>query len=170
MNSGTRIAPTVRCNVLGIDLSSHAVDLVLVDENEDRANWSRIELEGKTAFDRLRAVNALMPQPGWYDTHGVYLIAVEMPESRMRPSLRAQLPVFGAVVAALPDDLEVWSVAPADWKRAYGLGQKKPTDLTFPTFDVDFWTQDSLDALGVGIYARDLNARGIADALGLDAA
>lgn len=152
-------------NTLGIDLSSRAVDLVLVDENADTATWEQIELEGKTAFDRLRAVHALMPQPGWYEAHGVYLIAVEMPESRMRPSLRAQLPVFGAVVAALPDDIEVWCLAPADWKRPMGLGQAKPSSDDFPTFDTDGWTQDSLDALGVALYARDENATGIAAAL-----
>jgi hypothetical protein len=42
----------VPCNVLGIDLSSRAIDLVLLDENCDRAEWSRIDLEGATAFER----------------------------------------------------------------------------------------------------------------------
>lgn len=152
-------------NTLGIDLSSRAVDLVLVDENEDRASWQQIELEGATAFDRLCAVNALMPQPGWYVSHGVYMVAVEMPESRFVKSLRALLPIFGAVVAALPDDLPVWSLAPADWKRPMGLGNAKPTPDNFPTFDVADWSQDSLDALAVAKFARDTNAKAISDAL-----
>jgi hypothetical protein len=54
-------------NTLGIDLSSRAIDLVLLDENEQRAQWQRVELEGATAFDRARDVANKMPQPGWYE-------------------------------------------------------------------------------------------------------
>lgn len=152
-------------NTLGIDLSSKAIDLVLLDENDDVATCKQITLAGMTAFARLLAVDALMPQPGWYISNGVYLIAVEMPESRRVVSLRAQLPVFGAVVAALPDDLPIWCLSPADWKRPMGLGNAKPTPDSFPTFDVADWSQDSLDALAVAKFARDTNAKAISDAL-----
>jgi hypothetical protein len=161
MDSGTPLP----CNVLGVDLSSRFLDLVLLDENANRASWTRLTLEGPTAFERARDVAGKMPQPGWYEAHGVYLIAVEMPESRFVKSLRALLPIFGAVTAALPTGLPVWSLAPADWKRPMGLGNAKPTPDNFPDFDVANWSQDSLDALAVAKFARDLNAKAISDAL-----
>ena len=151
---------------LGIDVSSYAIDLVLLDESEDRAEHTRIALHGETAFDRLRDVQ--IPRGSWWD--GVYLAAIEMPESRFRKSLRAILPIFGAVVALIPADVETWPVAPADWKPPLGVANTaKPTVDSFPGFELvggAGWPQDAFDALGVARFARDLNAAGIAKTLG----
>jgi hypothetical protein len=157
-------------NVLGLDISSFTVALALLDENENenRASNIIIELPGKTSFDRLRQVAQAMPQPGWYAANDVYLAAAEMPKSKFFPSLAAQLPVYGAVIASLPDDLLVWSLKPADWKTPLGLhGKAKPTRETFEGFELDGDWQigDALDALGVALYARDTNARAIARTL-----
>lgn len=149
---------------IGIDLSGRAVDIVILEESSDDADWMRIDLDGDTPFDRLR--DLVLPPWEWWDS--VYLAAIEMPESRFRVSLRAQLPVYGAVAALIPQAIEVWSVSPADWKRPLRLGQSKPTPAAFPpglAACAADWPQDALDALGVALYARDLNARGIAQAL-----
>jgi hypothetical protein len=159
-------------SVVGIDQSSNGIDLVKLDENMQRAEWSRIPLVGKTAFDRLRTVAICAPDAAYWDD--VYLAGVEMPESRFRVSLRAQLPIVGALVALIPQRIEVWSVSPAEWKKPLGLASKeKPTVDSFPGFalgwgdlTVDVWPQDAYDALGVALYARDLNAQGIAARLG----
>lgn len=155
-------------NTLGIDLSSRAIDLVLLDENQQRAQWQRVELDGATAFDRARDIPNKMPQPGWYDAHGVYLIAVEEP---MGFQSRVLYRVQGAILATLPD-VPVWEVRPAAWKNALGIKQtEKPTWADFPGmtswdgFDAFGWPQDALDALGIALYARDVNARGIAKRL-----
>jgi hypothetical protein len=151
-------------NVLGIDLSSRAIDLVLLDENENRAQWTHIDLPGGTAFDRARTVHNLMPQPSWYDHHGVYLIAVEEP---MGFQSRILYRIQGAILACLPD-VPVWEVRPAAWKNKLGLKQtEKPTPMHFIGFDAPTpswvtWTQDAWDALGVALYARDTNAKAIA--------
>jgi hypothetical protein len=153
-------------NTLGIDLSSRAIDLVLLDENEQLAQWQRVELDGATAFDRARDVAEKMPQPGWYEAHGVYLIAVEEP---MGFQSRVLYRVQGAILATLPD-VPVWEVRPAAWKNALGIKQtEKPTCENFiDRFDFSdgfcrrtVWKQDAWDALGIALYARDVNARGI---------
>lgn len=160
-------------NVLGIDLSSKAIDLVLLDENDNRAEWTRIDLEGDTAFDRARDVAEKMPQPGWFEAHGVYLVAIERPfVSHGQDVIRL---VQGCVLAALPRELHVWEVSPSQWKKHLGVGIRvKPTWQEFPTMkfypEAVIFPQDAYDATGVALYARDENARGIAAALGLDAA
>jgi hypothetical protein len=157
-------------NTLGIDLSSRFIDLVLLDENSDRAEWTRIVLEGATAFERAREVAEWMPQPGWYEAHGVYLIALERPFVRRGQDVIRL--IQGCVLAELPRALEVWEVSPSQWKNALGVPMRdKPTSLTFPEFGADhgelaYWPTDALDALGVALYARDTNAALVARALG----
>jgi hypothetical protein len=160
-------------NVLGIDLSSKAIDLVLLDENANRASWTRLTLEGPNAFERARDVAEKMPQPGWYEAHGVYLVAIERPfVSHGQDVIRL---VQGAVLAEIPRELHVWEVSPSQWKSAMGIPvRQKPEWGDFPadlqlacSFADPPWTQDALDALGVALYARDENAKGIADALNL---
>jgi hypothetical protein len=105
----------------------------------------------------------------WYDTHGVYLCAIE------RPFVRAGQDVIrlvqGCVLASLPRQLPVWEVSVSQWKKHAGIGIRvKPSWMEFPK--VKFYPenvpfpQDAYDALGVALYARDLNAKAISDALG----
>lgn len=154
-----------RCNVLGVDLSSKFIDLVLLDENRNAATWTRITLEGATAFERARDVADKMPQPGWYEAHGVYLVAVERPFSQSRAdSIRL---VQGCVIAEIPRRLDVLEVAPQTWKAHIGFkGKGKPSVYDFPFWPCDeAWPQDALDALGTALWARDTNAQLISDAL-----
>lgn len=161
-------APTGPC-VVGIDLSSKAIDLVLLDENADRAEWVRIDLDGVSAFERARDVAEKMPQPGWWEAHGVYLVAIERPfVSHGQDVIRL---VQGCVLSAIPRDLHVWEVSPSQWKKPLGIPiREKPNGSRFPVMESpvigDAWAQDAWDALGVALYARDLNAAGIAAALG----
>jgi hypothetical protein len=164
-------------NVLGIDLSSRAIDLVLLNENHDQAEWVRVELEGSTAFERARDVAEKMPTPSWYDNHGVYLVAVERPFSQSRnDTIRL---IQGCVLSAIPRRLDVLEVAPQTWKAHIGFkGKGKPVVADFPNgLQIDarlgsVWdwrnqpiAQDCLDALGCALWARDTNADLIANAL-----
>lgn len=159
--------------VLGIDVSSHAIDLIRLDESTGAADWTRLELHGKTAFDRLRQVPAVMPHGSFYD--GVYLAGIETPKTRFMPSAAALFPVYGAVVACLPARLEVWGVHPKSWRHALGLPgnatkeqvAQAVNELLFVTagmggFGYVGWPQDAKDAYAVALYARDTNAAGIA--------
>ena len=152
--------------VLGIDLSSRAIDLVLLDETTAEASWTRLELTGATSFERCRDVARVMPSRSWLEERGVYLAAIEKPTAASFVSAAAQFPVFGAVAVSLPASLEVWSLTPAEWKRELRVGlQRKPTvaEIAAVVGDVAYsWPQDALDACGVAYAARELNQRAVA--------
>jgi hypothetical protein len=173
-------------SVLGIDLSTRAIDLVKLSENDNAATWTRVELEGKTALERLRSLRYEMtvgywtPRDSSFFFDDVYLVAIEAPMSRGQPGTLAKLSrVFGAVVVCLPSSLEVWEVSPVAWRKELGLpGNASKGEcaavvrrlVSPPAYSVsgspeDFypsWPQDALDAYAVAYYARQVNARGIA--------
>ncbi len=157
--------------VLGIDVSSHAIDLILLNETGVKATWINLQLEGKTSFDRLRRIPEQMPPAAFYDT--CYLAAIERPKTRFMSSAAALFPVFGAVVAHLPTDLEVWDVPPTTWRHGLALkGNAKKHEVAeavcklasngAPDHPIWNWSQDAYDAYAVAYYARELNTRGVA--------
>lgn len=148
--------------VVGIDLSSRFIDLVSLDENADYASWLRVELEGDTAWDRIRSIADWMPSSSWWDN--IYLVAIERPFSQSRNDV-VRL-AEGAVVASIPSRVETWEVAPQTWKAALGIRKGKPDWSHFPTsFARENWASDALDALGVALWARNTNAALVARAL-----
>jgi Holliday junction resolvasome RuvABC endonuclease subunit len=160
--------------VLGIDLSSHAIDLVLLDETTNHATWHFVDLGAGTALDRLRRIPAVMPKQSWYDD--IYLAAIEAPYGRGHTGTLAKLSrVFGAIAATLPQALEVWEVTPGQWRKTLGLPGNAPKSEIReaiwklpdgPSFtglhENDGPTQDALDAYAIAYYARNTNQRGIA--------
>lgn len=151
--------------VLGIDLSSFLVDLVVLDETTADVEWTRLELVGATPFDRCRHVRHVMPSRTWLEERGVYLVAIEKPVVASFVSAAAQFPVFGAVAVSLPTTVPVWSLTPAEWKHELGVSLlRKPTAAEIATVVGDVahgWPQDALDACGVAYAAREMNARAI---------
>lgn len=156
--------------VLGIDVSSHAIDMVKLDETTNDATWQRFRLVGRTAFERLRQVAEAMPTATFYDD--VYLVAIETPKTRFLKSAGALFPVYGAVVAAIPGNLELWDVAPTVWRHGLGLpGNATKEQVALAAIDLwdniaqvaylDGETQDTYDAFAVALWARDENAKGI---------
>lgn len=157
-------------NVLGIDFSSFAADLVLLDENADQAVWRRVTLPGATAFERTRELHARMPPPSWYVDNDVYLVGLEKPFFRNGQDM-VRL-VEGAILACLPRALTVWEVSPSQWKPRLQLPiREKPDARAFAGMEYtsgpngEAWPQDAYDALGVAVYCRDLNAEIVAGAL-----
>lgn len=123
--------------VLGVDLSSFALDLVALDEDTNRAEWRRVVLpparkkSPTPAWERLLALPSLMPHHSWYED--IFLVAIEAPYGSNQGGTQASLNrTVGAVAASLPSDLRVpercWIVRPDEWKRHCGIGAKaKPT-------------------------------------------
>lgn len=152
--------------VLGIDVSSHAIDLVLLDEETNAGSWHHLKLQGKTSFDRLRKVPLVMPKWSFYEDMGVYLIAIEGPKTRFMPSAAALFPVYGAVISCLPRRLQVWDVHPTAWRQGLGLpGNAKKDACAARAVELgaqpEWAVQDAYDAYSVALYARDTNQRGI---------
>lgn len=155
--------------VVGIDLSSRAVDIVRLNENDDTANWLSIPLVGATAWDRTRDISKQMPAGTWWGD--VYLCAIEKPFGPSRLAQSVLMRAQGAILATVPDRVEVWEVTPDQWKKHIGIPlSAKPTwDDFAPSFFDDPWSQDARDALGIALYARDTNSAGIAKQLSASA-
>lgn len=155
--------------VLGCDFASAAIDLVYLDETEDRARWHRIPLEpGWQSARKMRHVYA------WgSELADVYLAAIEQPLSMQRNSIAALNRVQGAILASLPLELDVWLLAPREWKAGIGLKQNvstqpgKPGALGLRLWALkhgadEEWPLDACAALAMAYTAREINQRAIA--------
>lgn len=171
-------------NVVGIDLSTRAIDLVKLAENSNEATWVRCELTGATAWERTLQVRDQLAwgkvglAAGFWDD--VYLVAIEAPYGRGQPGTNALLNrVVGAVMASLPAALRhperCWLVKPDEWKTGLGL-KAKPThgDLQDLAPDIDWFLhqhkpiardENARDAYCMAKWARDTNARAVEKAL-----
>lgn len=131
----------------GIDLSSHAIDVVLLSEDDNSATWHRFELAGANAWERTLKVRDAMPPAAFWDD--VYLIAVETPFPDQQRTLRL---VQGAVTACLPPMLReahrCWQVRPDEWKHGLGL-KGKPTHEGLTALVPDW----ALNVLGISLFA-----------------
>jgi hypothetical protein len=168
----------VSSSVVGVDLSSKALDLVKLDESSNRAEWVRVELAGKTAWERTLNVREKLrdySHLGWWDD--VYLVAIEAPMGFRSNALDR---VVGAVAASLPYRLRsperCWVVRPDEWKQGLGL-KAKPTaeDMrrltegkerlwaSLPDVYDEAGRQNGRDAYCLAMWARDTNAKAVAD-------
>jgi hypothetical protein len=115
----------------GIDLSTKAIDVVMLEEDTDRAQHHRRRLDVKPgkALERIRRIRGALPaRTAWHDS-GVLLIAIEEPYSRA--SMSGQVPILmaiGAILACLPEDLPVDLLRADDWRRACELPTRGPRD------------------------------------------
>ena len=153
--------------VVGIDLSSRAVDLVTLDEVMGDAHHTRISLEaaGKqaTAWERTLALPALMPPDSYWD--GVYLAAIEAPYGSGHGTVAVLNRIVGALAATIPTR-PLWVVRPDEWKRSLRL-HGKPTAETVEQLGLVLEgpyaaSQDARDALCIAYYARETNAAALA--------
>lgn len=154
-------------SILGIDLSTKAIELVLIEESTNRCAWDHIELEGLDHFERLRNIPRKMPRwaSGWYDDAGVMLVAVEAPFGRGQAGTEAKLNrVFGAIVTCVPPRVAVWEIAPHDWRRELELPGNAPKERcreralelgACPGWD----DQNAYDAFCVAYAARRIDQR-----------
>lgn len=171
--------------VCGVDLSSRAIDCVLLDETTNAARWHRFELQGETAWARALNVREAMTEalveatpygltgnsPSLWDD--VYLVAVETPIPDQRKVLRL---IQGAFIASLPAQLRqphrCWQVTPTEWKKTCGIkGNAKPTDADLSRIapgallhraDIDrAYLQNAYDAYCIAWHARETNRKAV---------
>lgn len=174
--------------VVGVDLSTRALDLVKLDDDTNRAEWVRCELVGADAWERTLRVRWVMYDfpGGGYWWEGVHLVAIEAPYGRGQAGTNALLNrVVGAVAASLPahlrDPARCWVVRPDEWKAGLGL-KGKPTgfdlvqltqgDLAIITPQTEplpdmlsaEW-QNARDAYCLALFARGELERGVQEAV-----
>lgn len=101
----------------GIDFSTNAVDVVLLDES-GAATWHHFPLTGSDAFDRSRAVRDALPARTSEFWDDVVACAIEEPAGKLTGRL---FRVQGAILACLPPSLLVEKLMPSQWRKAVGL-------------------------------------------------
>lgn len=151
-------------HVAGIDLSTRAVDVVLLDEDTDVATWHRFPLEGRDAFERARHVRTALPgrTSGFWDD--VLAVGIEDPRGYGAGSLYR---VQGAILACLPWGLLVQPWVPSAWRKQVGLaGNASKLDVwTFGARRLlkdkapglyETWPQDAMDAYCIALATRQL--------------
>jgi hypothetical protein len=106
--------------VAGIDYSTHAIDVVTIDEDTLKPEWHRYELEGQDAFDRARDVNA----SGSFGVEAAWIwescVAVGIEEPRGYGAGHLYR-VQGAILASVPGRTLVQPWVPSEWRKAVGL-------------------------------------------------
>ena len=142
-------------NVAGIDLSTHAVDVVLVplDGNEP-PEWRRYPLDGPSSFDRARTVRDAMPPRtgGLWDN--VLAVGIEDPRGH---SAGHAYRIQGAILSCLPASVLVQPWIPSAWRKAVGLkGNASKEDVVSWALGYgDDWPQDAYDAFAIAVATRD---------------
>ena len=106
----------------GIDYSSYAIDLVLLDEDTNRATHIRRRLDTAPgdATARIRRIrDALPPRANWADTAAA--IGIEKPMSRTGRGADTMQFALGAILACIPTTTNLALIRADDWRRTCGL-------------------------------------------------
>jgi hypothetical protein len=150
--------------IAGIDYSTRAVDVVLLDEDSDAATWHRFELTGQDAFDRSRGVGAVVPGRASTFWDDVLAVGIEDPRGYNAGSLYR---VQGAILARIPQHKLVHPLIPSHWRKTVGLAGNASKDdvATWATWEgglgqkAVFWPQDATDAWCIALATRTLLER-----------
>jgi hypothetical protein len=158
--------------ILGVDLSTKAIDLVALDEdNPARCEHRRVELsqgwwhsaglmghilrDGKTA--------------SWIWERNVFLAGVERPYGPSRQAIASLHTILGAFLASVPPGITAFEVSPADMRRELGLpgncAKHKMHDRIMFYFSshggkLPYSEPDAFDAWAAGFAALRINERG----------
>jgi len=142
--------------IAGIDFSTKAIDIVLVDEDQpDRClNWLHIDLTGALkgepagdAWERTRRVWSAMPRGGFWDE----AVAIGIEEPRGHHGVEPLFRIQGAITACIPRTVLLQPWNPASWRRLNGLAGNA-TKLVVRNFVIQQgvwlpnWSQDACDA------------------------
>jgi hypothetical protein len=163
-------------NICGIDLSTHAVDVVLLDMDSDQAEWRRWDLGTGDLIERVRRIGGSQPWGSgiWGD---VVAVGIERPAGKHGVPQVSM--AFGAVLArVIPCRLLVKPWLPAEWRKACGLKGNASKDevasfatgaevagewTTIPasapmgtTERALLWPQDACDAYAIAYATRSV--------------
>ncbi len=156
-------------SICGIDFSSRAIHLVLLDDDIDQAEAHVLELHGATPFERARSLRTSFPTRSWWDDHGVWLVGIEDPHSRANHTAKALGLAAGAIAALLPSPLTVIQTPPTEWKRIF-TGDARASKEAVAVHACEVWdgaggTDDNTtDAYGIAWAVRRLNNQAIQEA------
>lgn len=107
-------------SVVGIDLSSKAIHIAVLEEDSNDAHVHVVRLDAQRgdATTRIRRMRDLLPARGAYQDLGVTLIALERPIA-----IHSSVPlmVYGALLQLLPAGVPLAELRADDWRRECAL-------------------------------------------------
>lgn len=134
--------------VAGIDLSTVALDLVLIDEDGKQPRAYTYELGAGDIVERIRTIGTTWPSRHSSIWDDVLAIGIERPAGRFGVAQVSM--AFGAVLAMLPTGLLVKPWQPAQWRIAVtikGNATKDEVAIRARVLGAPIWKrQDSYDA------------------------
>lgn len=108
----------------GIDYSTQAVDIVLIDADTGQPEWQHYDFTGHDAFERCRSVRDAMPPRTATIWDDVLAIGIEAPMARgkLGRALMEKLALIqGGILACLPAATLAAPLRPPEWRVACGL-------------------------------------------------
>lgn len=158
--------------ILGIDVSTKAIDLVYLNEDTPHGNWQRINLPqpathiASRRVDQARAIrDSLRHEAERLET--VYLAGIEDPAAyRGGQAIKALGILTGAIYASLPRHITILPIRVQEWRRELGLhpraskadAQNAARALGANPWLQD-WPQDAYDSWAIAHAAHRINTR-----------
>jgi Holliday junction resolvasome RuvABC endonuclease subunit len=147
----------------GIDFSTRAIDVVLLDDDTDHATWHRYPLDPPAFNAALQVRHTVLLRRSWLEDQGVHSVWIELPWARQRKAVAPLMRLQGAILSRLPLDLIAGELAPQTWKKlTVGKANASKDDVrawavlepgwTLP----GHWTQDAIDAYAIAYAGRQL--------------
>jgi hypothetical protein len=158
--------------VLGVDLSTKAIDLVALDEdNPTRCEHRRVELSQGWwhSAGLMRHILRDGKTASWIWERNVFLAGVERPYGPSRQAIASLHTILGAFLASVPPGITAFEVSPADMRRELGLpgncAKHKMHDRIMFYFSshggkLPYSEPDAFDAWAAGFAALRINERG----------
>lgn len=112
--------------IAGVDISSFAIDIVLLDDDTDDATWHHFALRGSTPFERARNARLVLPGRSWWEDCGVWLLGYEDPVGHHAHTAKALGLALGAVAVLLPPSLVCVATQASEWQRKFTGWKKQP--------------------------------------------
>ena len=138
--------------ICGIDYSTHAIDVVYIDEDNQRPPQRvRHELKGPDAWERTRKVRYWQLRED-----SVLAVGLEQPRGHGAGHLYR---VQGAILCQLPQTVLVQPWLPNEWRKRVGLpGNAKKDAIAVRTLELVpgalAWPQDACDAYCIAVATR----------------
>jgi len=162
--------------IAGIDFSTKAVDVVLLDEDTDAAEWRRFELTGHDAFQRTRSIRTHFvgfAHSMWDD---VLAVGIEDPRGYNAGALYR---VQGGILTCIPAATLVYPWIPSEWRKQVGLPgnaskqtvamfarERRVAQALWDSADgyrsPPMWPQDACDAYCIALATRQRLQYGVA--------
>lgn len=159
--------------VAGIDFSSRAVHIVLLDADTTDASLRVFAMLGSTPFERARSLRRVFPTRGFWEDNGVYLVGIEDPHSRANHTAKALGLAAGAIAALLPNAMTVVQTAPSEWHRLF-TGNASASKDEVAAHARQVWPEpppdgddNAWDAYGIAWAVRTLNQHAVQQSLAI---